>query len=71
MPWNYGIEATIEQGENIEPEVLLNAFNSLEKPSLLRQNANPPPSYHMISEVLAVVPQSKKAVPRIQQVYLT
>jgi len=37
VPWNYGIEATTEQGEKIEPEVLLNAFNSLEKPSLLRK----------------------------------
>lgn len=37
VPWNYGIEATTEQGEKIEPEVLMNAFNSLEKPSLLRK----------------------------------
>ncbi|KAF5197472.1 hypothetical protein FRX31_012939 [Thalictrum thalictroides] len=36
VPWNYGIEATTEQGEKIEPKLLLNAFNSLEKPSLLR-----------------------------------
>lgn len=42
VPWNYGIEATTEQGEKIEPEVLLNAFNSLEKPSLLRKNVLPP-----------------------------
>jgi len=36
------MEATTEQGEKIEPEVLLNAFNSLEKPSLLRKNVLPP-----------------------------
>ncbi|KAF5185325.1 hypothetical protein FRX31_025090 [Thalictrum thalictroides] len=39
VPWNYGIEATTEQGEKIEPEVLLNAFNSLEK--LLRKFSPP------------------------------